>query len=40
MLRIYKVVKEDGIRSTALGLIETEPDLKYRKKYAALWRKG
>jgi hypothetical protein len=40
MLRIYKVVKEDGIRSTALGLIETEPDLNYRKKYAALWRKG
>ena len=40
MLRVYKVVKEDGIRSTALGLIETEPDLKYRKKYAALWRKG
>ena len=40
MLRMYKVVKEEGIRTTALALIETEPDLKYRKKYAALWRKG
>jgi hypothetical protein len=40
MLRIYSVVKEEAIRSTALTLIETEPDLKYRKKYAALWRKG
>ena len=40
MLRIYSVVKEEGIRFTALALIETEPDSKYRKKYASLWRTG
>ena len=40
MLQIYSVVKEEGIRSTALALIETEPDLKYRKKYSSLWREG
>ena len=40
MLRIYRVVKEEAIRFTALALIETEPDSKYRKKYASLWRTG
>jgi len=40
MLRIYRVVKEEAIRLTALALIETEPDSKYRKKYASLWRTG
>jgi len=36
---VYDVVKDERIRDKALGLIETEEDLKYRKKYAALWRK-
>ncbi len=34
----YDVVKDEKIREKALGLIETEKDLKYRKKYATLWR--
>ena len=32
-------VKDEKIREKALELIETEEDLKYRKKYAALWRR-
>ena len=31
-------VKDEKIREKALQLIETEEDLKYRKKYASLWR--
>ena len=31
-------VKDEKIREKALELIETEEDLKYRKKYATLWR--
>jgi hypothetical protein len=37
-INLYDVVQEDAIRSTALALIETEPDPKYRKKYSSLWR--
>ena len=29
---------DESIRAKALELIETEPDLKYRKKYAGVWR--
>lgn len=29
---------DETLRVKALALIETEPDLKYRKKYATLWR--
>lgn len=36
---VYDVVKDEKIRGVALELIETEPDLKYRKKYASLWRR-
>ena len=36
---VYDVVKDERIKDKALELIETEEDLKYRKKYAALWRK-
>ena len=36
---LYDVVKEEKIREKALELIETEPDLKYRKKYAGVWKK-
>ena len=35
---LYDAVKDESIRQTALELIETEPDLKYRKKYAGAWR--
>ena len=36
--RLYDAVKDEGIRKRALALIATEKDLKYRKKYARLWR--
>jgi hypothetical protein len=35
---LYDAVKDEKVRERALKLIETEPDLKYRKKYASLWR--
>jgi hypothetical protein len=37
---VYDVVRDEQIRVKALELIETEEDLKYRKKYAGLWRAG
>ena len=36
---VYDVVQDEAIRERALSLIETEEDLKYRKKYASVWRK-
>jgi hypothetical protein len=39
MRKVYDEVKDEKIREKALELIETEEDLKYRKKYATLWRK-
>ena len=36
---VYDAVKDEKIREKALELIETEEDLKYRKKYAGLWKK-
>lgn len=36
---VYDVTSDESIRATALALIETEPDAKYRKKYATLWKK-
>jgi hypothetical protein len=36
---VYDAVKDETIRDKALELIESETDLKYRKKYAALWKK-
>jgi hypothetical protein len=35
---VYDALKDESIRVRALELIETEPDLKYRKKYAGLWK--
>jgi hypothetical protein len=35
---VYNAVKDEKIREKAMELIETEEDLKYRKKYATLWR--
>ena len=39
MRNVYDVVKDESIRAKALALIETEADPKYRKKYAAVWKK-
>jgi hypothetical protein len=36
--KLYDVVHDETVRTKALKLIETESDLKYRKKYARLWR--
>ena len=36
---LYDAVKDENVKEKALELIETEEDLKYRKKYASLWRK-
>ncbi len=35
---LYDEVKDEAIKEKALALIATEGDLKYRKKYASLWR--
>jgi hypothetical protein len=35
---LYDAVQDEKIREKALELIETEEDLKYRKKYMTLWR--
>jgi len=35
---LYTEVKDEKVREKALELIETEEDIKYRKKYARLWR--
>jgi hypothetical protein len=36
---VYDAVKDESIRDRALAWMETEPDAKYRKKYATLWKK-
>jgi hypothetical protein len=36
---VYDATKEESLREKALAMIETEEDLKYRKKYAALWKR-
>jgi hypothetical protein len=35
---LYDYVPDEAIREKALALIETETDLKYRKKYASVWK--
>ncbi|MBI1257707.1 MAG: hypothetical protein GC204_09575 [Chloroflexi bacterium] len=35
---VYDVVKDEAIHQKALALIESETDLKYRKKYAGAWK--
>jgi hypothetical protein len=37
---LYDEIKDETVKEKALELIETEADLKYRKKYAHLWKKG
>ncbi|HEX2697249.1 MAG TPA: hypothetical protein VHM28_06030 [Anaerolineales bacterium] len=36
---VYDTVKDESLKDKAWELIEIEDDLKYRKKYASLWRK-
>lgn len=36
---VYDVIPDESIREKALALIETEADVKYRKKYSTLWKK-
>ena len=35
---LYNEVKDEKIKEQALQLIETEEDLKYRKKYTTVWK--
>lgn len=35
---LYSEVKDETVKETALELIETEEDGKYKKKYASVWR--
>jgi hypothetical protein len=37
MKRLYDAVKDEAIRQQARRLIETEQDLKYRRKYSRVW---
>jgi len=36
--QLYDAVHDENLKATALALIETEPDLKYRKKYSTVFR--
>jgi hypothetical protein len=38
--KLYDQLADESIRETALALIATESDSKYRKKYTSLWRPG
>jgi hypothetical protein len=35
---VYEVVKDEQVKAKAQALIALEEDMKYRKKYAGLWR--
>ena len=35
---VYDVVRDQAIHTKALALIESETDLKYRRKYAGVWK--
>ena len=37
--KVYDEVRDETIKQRALALIEAEPDIKYRKKYASVWKK-
>ena len=38
--QLYDAVKDPQVKEIALALIATEPDVKYQKKYAGVWRKA
>ena len=40
MRNVYNEVKDESIREKALALIESEKDLKSKKKYATVWKKA
>lgn len=40
MRNVYNEVKDEAIKEKALELIELEKDLKYKKKYATVWKKA
>jgi hypothetical protein len=35
---LYDEIKDESVKQKALELIATEEDLKYRKKYAGVWK--
>lgn len=37
--KLYDKEKDETVMQKASDLIETEEDLKYRKKYASVWKK-
>lgn len=37
--KAFDVTQDSSLKTIALKLTESEPDLKYRKKYAGLWKK-
>lgn len=39
LANLYDEVQDEAIKEKALALIELEEDPKYRKKYAAVWKK-
>lgn len=39
MRNVYDVNKDESVKKKALELLETEPDLKYRKKYGTVWKR-
>jgi len=39
MRNVYNEVEDEAIKGKALALIELENDLKYKKKYATVWKK-
>lgn len=38
LFKIHEATHDGAVKQTALALIETEDDIKYRKKYAGAWR--
>lgn len=38
LFKIFEATHDEAVKQQALALIETETDLKYRKKYAGVWR--
>jgi tyrosine-protein phosphatase YwqE len=37
---LFDELKDEEIKQAALDLIEKEEDLKYKKKYASVWKKS
>ena len=35
---LYDALEEEEIKQIAMGLIEIEEDIKYRKKYMTVWK--